>query len=311
MKKLPLILLAYFAVVVVATASIAGKVTDPTGKPIPGAEVSLDGNAEHTVTDNSGQFTLSGSNSVVVVVKSEFLDHLTAVPNPNAMLSIQMIACAATVTDIEGNVYQAVKLGNQIWTVENLRTRKFNDGTEIPFDPSPVTWKDNTTPKYCYPGNTTDAGTIRRFGALYNFYAVDTKKLAPPGWHVPSGEEWKTFETYLIANGFNYDGSTRGDKIAKAISAEISWTPSEVEGAIGNHPASNNRTGFGAMGTGFRHESNIFEPFGRYTGWWTSTPASSDHAGMIDLHFNEAKWSNAHHYRSACGYGVRLVKDTN
>jgi hypothetical protein len=53
----------------------------------------------------------------------------------------------------------------------------------------------------------------------------------------------------------------------------------------------------------------MFEPAGRYTGWWTFTGASSDHAGMFDLHFNQADWNNAHHYRSACGYPVRLIED--
>lgn len=319
-------------------AALIGTVTEASGKPVSGAHVRLEFGGEEAVTDAQGHFRLvvgkqpvirgtdsldmagariaflgaqAGTSADLLTVSQKgYLTSLDPVSGPDATLSISLIASAGSVTDVDGNTYQAVRLGDQVWTVENLRTRHFNDGSPIPFDPATATWKDNTTPKYCLPRNTTNAAIIRRFGALYNFYAVETGKLAPKGWHVPSGEEWKTFERYLISNGYNHDGSTTGDKIAAAISARITWTSSTVDGAIGNRLSQNNRSGFAALGTGFRHESGIFEPFGRYTGWWTSTPASHDHAGMIDLHFNEDKWSNAHHYRSACAYPVRLIRDS-
>jgi uncharacterized protein (TIGR02145 family) len=293
-------------------AEIRGKVVDSSGVPLSGAVVALEKGGTQAASQADGGFALSfygASGGEIAVTKTGYLTYRETLNSLEANITIKMIVCADTVTDIDGNVYQAVRLGDQIWTVTNLRTKRFNDGSAIPFDAATAAWKDNTTPLYCYPKDVTDPVVISRFGLLYNFYAVDTKKLAPAGWHVPSAQEWVEFEQFLIKAGFNWDGSKAGDKIAKAICARTDWNPSAVDGAIGNNLTKNNATGFSAYGTGFRHESGIFEPAGRYTGWWTSTAVSSDHAGMIDLHFNQADWSNAHHYRSACGYPVRLIKD--
>ena len=132
-----------------------------------------------------------------------------------------MIVCAGTVADADGNVYQTVRIGNQkfvaqVWTVENLRTTKYNDGTPIPHLTDSVAWINDTLGAYCYYLDTTSGNIIKKYGALYNWYAVDTKKLAPKGWHVPSDEEWNTLQDYLIANGYNFDGTTTGNKIAKS-----------------------------------------------------------------------------------------------
>ena len=114
----------------------------------------------------------------------------------------------STVKDADGNVYTTVKIGNQVWTVENLRTTKYNDGSAIPLVTDSAAWVNLTTPGYCYYNNTTNADSIKKYGALYNWYAVDTKKLAPAGWHVPTDAEWDTLQNYLIANGYNWDGTT-------------------------------------------------------------------------------------------------------
>ena len=295
-----------------SAAELRGKVVDSSGAPLSGALVALENGETRGVSQADGGFSLSvsgASGGMISVTKTGYLNYREALSSQETNTTVKMIVCADTVTDIDGNVYQAVRLGKQIWTVTNLRTKRFNDGAAIPFDAATAAWKDNTTPLFCYPKEVTDPAVVSRFGLLYNFYAVDTKKLAPSGWHVPSAQEWVEFEQFLIQAGFNWDGSKTEDKIAKAICARTNWNPSTVDGAIGNALTKNNATGFSAYGTGFRHESGIFEPAGRYTGWWTSTAASSDHAGMIDLHFNQADWSNAHHYRSACGYPVRLIKD--
>jgi uncharacterized protein (TIGR02145 family) len=295
-----------------ATADINGRVTTAAGNPAVGAIVALEEGKVSTRAKADGSFTLPARGSVrdvLTITRDGSLDHRQVIAQADATVGVTLVESAGSVTDIDGNTYQSVRIGKQVWTASNLRVKRFNDGAPIPFQADTAGWKDNTAPLWCNPKDTTDPQVIRRFGLLYNFHAVDTKKLAPPGWHVPTAKEWVEFEAYLIAHGGNWDGSKAGDKIAKAISAKTDWNASEVEGAIGNDLGRNNATGFSAFGTGFRHESGIYEAPGRNTGWWTSTPASSDHAGMIDLHFNQGDWSNAHHYRSACGYPVRLVKD--
>jgi len=128
----------------------------------------------------------------------------------------------STVKDADGNVYQTVKIGNQEWTMENLRTTKYNDGTPILNITSQTTWDSclyTLTEAFCHYNNTTNSDSIKKFGALYNWYAVNTGKLAPSGWHVPTDEEWDTLQNYLMENGYSWDGTTGENKIAKSMAA--------------------------------------------------------------------------------------------
>lgn len=100
-----------------------------------------------------------------------------------------------TVTDVEGNVYKTVKIGNQWWMAENLKTTRYSDGTKIPHVPDSLMWINLTTPAYCCYHN--DAITYKNtYGALYNWFTINTGKLAPKGWHIPTDVEW----TALINN---------------------------------------------------------------------------------------------------------------
>jgi len=107
---------------------------------------------------------------------------------------------AQTVKDIDGNIYNIVKIGKQKWLKENLKTTKFNDGTAIPLVTDSLTWIKDTTPAYCNYKNTTNTDTINTCGRLYNWYTVNTSKLCPTGWHVPSDTEWTTLRAPLKTN---------------------------------------------------------------------------------------------------------------
>ena len=93
-----------------------------------------------------------------------------------------------SVTDVEGNVYNAIYIGDQVWMKENLKTTKYNDNTPIPNVTGATEWSNLTTAAYCWYGNIITYKDT--YGALYNWYAVNTGKLCPAGWHVPSDEEW-------------------------------------------------------------------------------------------------------------------------
>jgi uncharacterized protein (TIGR02145 family) len=100
-----------------------------------------------------------------------------------------------TIKDIDGNIYHAIKIGTQVWMLENLKVTRFNDGKEIPLVTENDSWTYLSTPGYCYFNNNTANGTT--YGAMYNWYAVNTHKLCPRGWHVPTDEEWSTLINYL------------------------------------------------------------------------------------------------------------------
>ena len=215
-----------------------------------------------------------------------------------------------TVTDIEGNTYNTIKIGNQVWMVENLRTTKFNDGSAIPHVKDTNAWIALTTPGYCYYNNTTDADSIITFGALYNWYAVDTKKLSPKGWHVPDSAEWYTLQNYLIANGYNWDGTTTDNKIAKSMAAKTDWNYSSEAGDVGNDLSSNNSSGFSALPGGLRIYDGIFYYIGFVGHWWSASESeeywSDAYSRTLNYEVDNIIWGLND---KGCGFSVRLVKD--
>lgn len=176
-------------------------------------------------------------------------------------------------TDADGNCYVTVTIGTQTWMAENLKTTKYNDGTSIPLVTDGTAWGGLTGPGYCwYDNDKTTYGNT--YGTLYNWYAVaDVRGICPTGWLVPSNTDWETLETYLIANGYNYDGSSTGNKIAKALASEYGWLDSTVEGAVGNtdYPAHRNILGFTALPGGYRVAGGTFYLRGASGYWWSDS----------------------------------------
>jgi uncharacterized protein (TIGR02145 family) len=213
-----------------------------------------------------------------------------------------------TVKDIEGNIYTTVTIGAQTWTVENLRTTKYNNGSAIPLVTDSTVWKRSTNPAYCYYENTTDADSIRKFGALYNWYVVQTGTLAPAGWHVPDTADWNVLKTYLISNGYNWDGTTTGNKIAKSLAAHTDWMTDTVSGAIGNDLTKNNASGFVALPNGCRDVYGKFysQKFDGY--WWSASEANASSAYNCDLIFNTVHLGG-YNYSKSSGMSVRLIKN--
>jgi uncharacterized protein (TIGR02145 family) len=228
---------------------------------------------------------------------------------------IKMIPNAGNVTDADGNVYQSVKIGNQIWTVQNLRVTHSNDGSAIAIDTSSATWSYDTsgyldtTAKYCFYNNSTDAVYQKKWGALYNWYAVNMGKLAPSGWHVPTDAEWDTLQNYLIANGYNWDGTTSGNKIAKAIAARTDWYEyPDYSGAPGYNLSTNNSSGFSALPGGHRIVGGNFHDQSDSGYWWSATENSWSFAYYRPLFYSLEYLYRNSIYKS-WGFSVRLVRD--
>jgi len=218
---------------------------------------------------------------------------------------------ADTVTDIDGNVYHTVKIGNQVWTLENLRTTRFNDGTPIPLVTDKDKWFMVMAPAYCWYEN--DFKNKDKYGALYNWFAVDTKKLVPKGWHIPSEAEWTILENYLIANGYNWDGSTTKNRIAKSLAANEDWIPpaysTDTIGTPCNDLSKNNRSGFSAFPSGSRSYNGKFMGGGRYAFWWSATAVDEMNAHnrwllsyLTGLIFEQEGDKGS-------GFSIRLLKD--
>jgi uncharacterized protein (TIGR02145 family) len=213
-----------------------------------------------------------------------------------------------TAIDADGNKYNTVKIGNQVWTVENLKTTKYNDGTPIPIVIDNDEWANLTTGAYCNYDNRESNAEI--YGRLYNWYAVNTGKLAPKGWHVPTDEEWTILENYLIANGYNYDGTKEGDKIAKSLCAKIAWSSLFIEtGTPGNAPENNNSSGFTALPGGYRgNYHGHFYTVGNCGIWWSSTEDNVWTAYLRHL-YSSNTYLHSYYDSKLNGFSVRLVKN--
>ena len=217
-----------------------------------------------------------------------------------------------TVTDIDDNTYDYLPYGNQVWTVENAEMVTYRDGTPIPQVTDNTEWENLTTGAWAYYNN--DPTKPR----LYNWYAVmgihDTdpntpnKELAPEGWHVPTDAEWTTLEEHLIANGYNYDGSTTENKIAKAMASTTGWNSSTNTGAPGNNQSTNNSSGFNAFPEGNRNNYDSFDDEGFVAIFWSSTELNTSYAWSRNL-LNG--YSNLYRYSDSLqdGFSVRFVRD--
>jgi uncharacterized protein (TIGR02145 family) len=213
------------------------------------------------------------------------------------------------IKDDIGNVYTSVEIGTQVWLAENLKTTKYNDGTPIPHVTDAATWNNLSTPAYCWYDNS-EALYKDIYGALYNWYSVNTGNLCPAGWHVPSHEEWTTLENYLIDNGYNYDGTTINNRIGKALASNTLWTSSTNTGSVGNsdYPDKINATGFTAFPGGYRYNDGEFDFMGMNAFWWTVTTSNADWAYSRELEFDYPDFFTFNDPKKA-GFSVRCVKD--
>jgi uncharacterized protein (TIGR02145 family) len=231
---------------------------------------------------------------------------LNSAPGSFIELSIEGTLKDGTIADIDGNLYKTVKIGDQQWMAENLKTTKYNDDTDIPLVTDQTAWKNLSTPGYCWYNN--DATTFKNtYGALYNWYTANTGKLCPAGWHVPTDVEFTTLSNFLINNGFGFEGS--GTDIAKSLSATTGWTTFTTPGTIGNDQTSNNSSGFSALPGGLRNLAGMFYSIGMVGCWWSSTPANATNSWIRILNFNFTEFGRVATFRKIQGSSIRCLKD--
>ncbi|KMQ50752.1 hypothetical protein CHISP_2275 [Chitinispirillum alkaliphilum] len=220
-----------------------------------------------------------------------------------------------TVKDIDGNEYATIVIGNQEWTVQNIRTVTFSDGTPIAHITSDTEWKNSATPAYCFYNNTEDQDDVVRFGALYNWHVVDPeneKNIAPEGWRVPTNSDWNTLRDYLINAGFNWDNTTGSNLIGKAMAYRSSWKSSSAEGNVGNIQDENNRSGWSGEAGGVRSSSyGHFHRFEQKGAWWSSTEFNgSDDAYSRELNYNSRSLNTGITDKHS-GLSVRLIRNVD
>jgi len=210
-----------------------------------------------------------------------------------------------TVTDVDANIYHTVKIGTQLWMVENLKTTKYNDGTAIPNASTNAAWSSLATPGYSWYNNNIANRT--NYGGLYNWFAINTGKLCPTGWHVPTDAEWTILTDYLANKGYGYQGT--GSNIAKSMAATSGWNPSSTLGNVGNDLESNNNSLFTVLPGGDRNGDGTFAKMGNYGVFWSSSEQDATSAMFRSLFYGSARVERGSGLFKANGLSVRCIKD--
>jgi uncharacterized protein (TIGR02145 family) len=193
------------------------------------------------------------------------------------------------VNDIDGNVYNVITIGGQLWMAENLKVTKLNDGTRIPLVTTSGIWVKLTTPGYCFYDNAT---TDSVYGALYNWYTVKTNKLCPTGWHVPSNADWATLTTYL-------GGKTVAGGKLKTTGLTFWNCPNK---------AATNEKGFSAVAGGYRYYGGNFVWRGEYGYWWCTNEYDAISAYQLLIMSGDSDTFSDNNDKDL-GLSVRCLKD--
>lgn len=205
-------------------------------------------------------------------------------------------------SDIDGNSYNNLEFGSQIWSDKNLIVKTYLNGDPIPFIEDREEWAKATNGAWTYYLNDKD--NLEKFGIIYNGYAIkDQRGLIPEGYKVPSSSDWLIFIDFLISEGFNFDGTEVENKIAKSISSVEYWSTSNTIGSPGNERESNNQTGFNAVPGGSRDHNGYWQAASDFSLMWASdNKAAALVKFNIGLGITGSKTDN-------WGYYIRLIKD--
>ncbi|HQO10685.1 MAG TPA: fibrobacter succinogenes major paralogous domain-containing protein [Clostridiales bacterium] len=198
-----------------------------------------------------------------------------------------------TVTDIDGNVYNTIGIGGQIWMAENLKVSHFRNGEEVPEVSDYTGWYNTFTAARCSYDNNPANSTV--YGYMYNWYAVkDSRNIAPVGWHVPSDDEWDELIDWI-------GGEANAGVKLKETGFDHWNYPNE---------GASNETGFTALPGGWRINMGNFFDLNIRGYWWASTneylPSSFAYANCL---YNDSLKSDGLAVIKQFGLSVRCVKN--
>jgi uncharacterized protein (TIGR02145 family) len=217
-----------------------------------------------------------------------------------AFILLLIVAChkktttplpSETVTDIDGNVYQTVTIGTQVWMAENLKVTHYRNGDSIPNVTDSASWVNLSTGAYCNYNNNT--AQVAVYGKLYNWHAVDdSRKIAPDGWHVPADSEWQILNDYL--GGQN----VAGGKMKEAGTTH--WQ--------GQNVGATNESNFSALPGGYRRDVGFYNYLGYHAYFWSSMRDYYGYTTDMVLNYDDAIAVRVE-ADANYGFSIRCVKD--
>jgi len=195
------------------------------------------------------------------------------------------------VTDIDGNIYQTVAIGNQVWMAENLRTTKLNDGSDIKMISKNQEWHSASYPAFSWYNNDSSLFRVP-YGALYNAYVAENDKICPTGWHVPSVEE---FRSLAVSLG---DSLVAGGKLKSEGTTQ--WH-SPNSGA-------DNSSQFSALPSGMRYFEGTFSSLSYFTAFWSSSKPDTASMNYMCLSYLDSKTTFGAKSKKH-GFSIRCIRN--
>ena len=200
--------------------------------------------------------------------------------------------------DIDGNYYDTVRIGDQLWMAKNLMTTKYNNGGSITNPTNHGEWDNYEIGAYCW---YNDDVNNKYYGALYNWYAVSTGKLCPLGWRVPTTNDWDKLRDFI-------DTDANGDDNVAACDLKSTVTEPEP------HPrwdsvnvCATNQTGFNALPAGYKFVYT-FEDLGEFAFWWATNEYSDERAFAVSIRNDRLSLVKSN-FNKCMGFSVRCIKD--
>ena len=218
-------------------------------------------------------------------------------------------------TDIEGNHYRVVKIGNQYWMTENLKTTKYADGTPLVRGTGVGDITGDYTTKYYFWYSDDSVSFYETYGALYTWAAImndspgsdanpsGVQGVCPMDWHIPSDAEWKELEMYLgmsqaEADGTEWRGTDEGLKLRET--GILHWTSPNL--------GASNSSGFTALSAGIRYYNGTYGMKGNDSYHWSATAIDSDSAWGRLLKYDQSGVNRYDGSRNL-GLSVRCIRD--
>ncbi len=197
-------------------------------------------------------------------------------------------------TDIDGNEYPVIQIGNQVWMAENLKTTRLNNGMSISNLTDNTEWIYSLSPAYCWYNN--DMATYKNtYGGLYNWYAVNSGRLCPEGWHVPTVNDWEALIFYLG------DKTIAGNKLKETGTTH--WY---------NNPNATNETGFTGLPGGERADNGAFVDVRYYGLFWSSSENENEYGKAYNYVLGyQSNGLDKYNNGKFFGFSVRCIKDIN
>ena len=263
--------------------------------------------SETEITDANGKaginWTLGSTmGSQTLTVTAYKLDGITELSGSPLTFTATGTA-PSSVTDIDGNTYDAVEIGNQVWMAEDIKVTHYADGTEIPNVTTDGNWSNlsSTDKAYCFYNNAsnTDYGALYTWAAAMNGAGSSTSNpsgvqgVCPDGWHLPSDSEWTELTNHL--GGINVTGGKLKE------TGTTHW--------ISPNTGATNESGFTALPGGYRfHIIGSFDDLGYYGNWWSTTQETTNAAWYRSMSYNASSIVKANTDK-ADGYSVRCILD--